>query len=347
MSTTFSVSDVKLSKDRLKSTTLGASLKVVLNALDEPEASGSNATNLVTSNCHGFVQAVHTAFDAHLPLTLAPDDVWLCIAQGFANHVNANAETLRKRFVDHEGKAVIRIQRNEFVKGSPTNNWTGAFTEFSDQIGTYIGKKRDLLVSDFSTTGPIERAASEIVLMDAMQQFFDYRCRTMCGFPSITLLGTVSDWEDVRQRASTLAEYDCSWWTDQLVPVLDEFVASAKGTVHKSFWESFYKRGAGSGGPYVTGLINTLFPYLDSKPNRYIDKCAERLGSMCGGPNPEDMGTGLSVAPFLWEYHSAEIPMELLGGFVGVAQDEEGGLRPATGWAVREPEPKREKKRPY
>lgn len=339
MSTTFLVSDVKRSNERMKSTTLGASLKSSLNTLTEPEASGSNATNFITSRCHGFVQAVHAAFDAHLPLTLAPDDVWLCVAQGFANHINANAETLRERFVDHEGRAIIRVVRNEFVKGSATNNWPGAFTEFSDQIGTYIGKKRDLLVSDFSTTGPIERAASEVVLMDAMKQFFDYRMRTRCGFPSITLLGTVSDWESVRQRTLALSEYDCSWWTDKLMPVLDEFVASAKGTVNKSFWKSFYKDGGGSGGPYVTGLINTLFPYLNKKPSRYLAECANRLGSIGGGPNPEDMGTGMSVAPFIWEYHDTEIPMEFLGGFVGVAQDEEGGLRPATGWAVRDREP--------
>lgn len=341
MSTTFLVSDVKRSFERIKPTNLGASLKSSLNSLAEPEAAGSNATNLVASHGHGFVQAVHMAFDKHMPLTLAPDDVWLCIAQGFANHVNANAEALRKRFVDHEGKVVIRVVRNSFVKGSATNNWPGAFAEFSDQIGNYIGKKQDLLVSDFSTTGPIERAASEIVLMDAMQQYFEYRLRTLCGFPSITLLGTVSDWENIRQRTLAISEYECSWWTDKLMPVLDEFVASAKGMVNKSFWESFYKDGGGSGGPYVTGLINTFFPYLNKKPNRYLAECVSRLGNMCGGPNPEDMGTGMSVAPFIWEYHDTEIPMEFLGGFVGVDQDEEGGLRPAIGWAVREPEPKR------
>lgn len=347
MPTTFRVSDVKVSTERLAPITLGASIKNVLNAVAEPEAMGANGTNLVATGSHGFIHAVHTAFALHLPLTLSPDDVWLCVAQGFANHVNAHAETLRKRFVAHEGKATIRVVRNEFVKGSANNDWPGAFTEFSAQIGEYIGKTRDLLVSDFSTTGLVEKSASEIVLMDAMQQFFDYRMRTLCGFPRITLLGTVADWENVRQRAAVLAEYECSWWTDQLTPVLDEFVAAARGTANTKFWESFYKQGGGSGGPYVTGAINVLFPYLDGKKNSYVEKWSRGLGSMCGGPNPEDFGTGLSAVPFTWEYHSTEIPMQFLGGFVGCAQDEGGCIHPATGWAIREPEGKRERKRPY
>jgi hypothetical protein len=52
---------------------------------------------------HPLIEAVHTAFAEHYPLTLSPDDVWLCLAQGFALHVEANAEGLRSRFVRHQG----------------------------------------------------------------------------------------------------------------------------------------------------------------------------------------------------------------------------------------------------
>ena len=46
---------------------------------------------------------------------------------------------------------------------------------------------------------------------------------------------------------------------------------------------------------------------------------------------------GLSRAPFRWEYLDRTFAMEFLGGFVGVAQDEETlALRPEIGWAVRE-----------
>jgi hypothetical protein len=96
---------------------------------------------------HPVIEAVHTAFAWHYPLMLGPDDVWLCIAQGFGLHVEANPDALRSRFVRHEGKCTLTIRRDQFVKGSPHNDWQGCFSELSDQIAAHIGKKRDLVVS--------------------------------------------------------------------------------------------------------------------------------------------------------------------------------------------------------
>ena len=111
-------------------------------------------------------------------------------------------------------------------------------------------------------TGPIERAASEIVLMGAMQKFFSYYGVTLCGIPEITLLGTTEDWKSVRDRASALAEYDLEWWTRELLPILDQFIAASEGRVDADFWKSIYKVQGGSGGPYISGWIVDLFPYL-------------------------------------------------------------------------------------
>jgi hypothetical protein len=45
----------------------------------------------------------------------------------------------------------------------------------------------------------------------------------------------------------------------------------------------------------------------------------------------------LSKAPFRWSYLDRRFDMEFLGGFVGVAQDQETlALRPEIGWAVKE-----------
>ena len=44
----------------------------------------------------------------------------------------------------------------------------------------------------------------------------------------------------------------------------------------------------------------------------------------------------MSQAPFTWDYLDTELPMELLGGFVGVSQGEDLAVRPAIGWAVQD-----------
>lgn len=55
------------------------------------------------------------------------------------------------------------------------------------------------------------------------------------------------------------------------------------------------------------------------------------------GLTTESFPTGLSKAPVLREYLREKIPMEFLGGFVGVRQDPAAWcLRPEIGWAVRE-----------
>jgi hypothetical protein len=306
------------------------------------EARGSSALAVAPASGHPLLEAVGTAFAQHYPLVLTPDAIWLAIAQGFAQHVNANAEALRGKFVRHQGKVEIVVRRDDFRKGSSTNAWPEAFHLFSDAIAKHIGKQRDLVVCDFSTTGASERAASEIVLMDAMKHYVDYTVLTRCGIPEITLEGTAEDWRSIRQRAQVLEEYDLGWWVAGLAPVLDQLVAAATGHVDTAFWRSLFKRNQMSGGPYISGWINVLFPYLhdDEGPcrNEWVSNWADgEEAGWGGGMCQAEVLTGLSVVPFEWRYFSETFPMEFVGGFVGVAQDEGSlALRPAIGWAVRD-----------
>lgn len=288
---------------------------------------------------HPLIEAVHTAFAEHYPLVLSPDDVWLCLAQGFALHVEANAESLRSRFVGHEGKPTLVVRRDGFVKGAPDNDWQGCFAEWSDAIAAHIGKKRDLVVADFSTTGTIERAASEVVLLSAMKSYFDFTLVTKCGIPEITLLGTVADWQAIRRRAEVFAELDLADWTRALLPVLDHFVRAATGVLDRAFWRSIYKIDDESGGPYVTGWINVLFPYLLRGPlnGGTVRNRAAFTWTDDGGRRPT-LGSfphGLSSVPLAWEYLGTVLPMTLLAGFVGISQDRQTrAVRAAIGWAV-------------
>jgi hypothetical protein len=160
MASTFEVSDVEVGRKQIETT--GARKAFAKRTGAGTEASAANHARLAGGSIHPFVDAAQIAFDEHLPLVLSPDDVWLCIAQAFAHHVDENAEALRGRFVRHEGKAEIIVIRDGFRKGDPDNDWPGVFGEFSDAIAEHVGKQRDLVVADFSTTGPVERAASEV-----------------------------------------------------------------------------------------------------------------------------------------------------------------------------------------
>ena len=291
------------------------------------------------SALNSFVEAVHTAYQSHYPLTLSPDIIWQCVAQGFAIHVNKNAEKLRHMFVAHEGKKKLEVRRDDFVKGSPDNDWEQAFGTFSDEIEKNVGDEiHSLLTPDFSTTGPVEKAASQVVLMNTFKEYFNYGLPTRCGIPSITLEGTTEDWSQLRRKALSLSRFDFQWWTDAVKPILDEFVNASSGVVNKEFWQTIYKVFGGSGGPFITGWVLTLFPYVGYKkeyarPNGYLQswgQSGEFHGITTGSFPPGTVST-----PFTWKYFEEEFDMYFYAGFLGFGQDKKTlALKPVIGWAV-------------
>lgn len=308
-------------------------------------------------NFHPVMAAIHLAFCDHRPLVISPDAVWLLVAQGLANHVNVNAEELRPKFVKQSDKITIAVRRDDFIKGTPENPWPEVFGEFTSQIREHLGATtHDLLLPKFSTTGATERAAAEVVLLDAMQSFFSYDFHSLCGIPQIVLEGTEDDWAMLAERTRGLGRFGLEWWTDTLAPILDEFVAASRGATSVQFWQSIYKLNHESGGPYITGWITAFFPYLKDwqtgraeRKNEWLEKGGNGLqkllyplaSSECHrfghGPTTEAFPNGLGRAPFTWNYRDSKFEMEFLGGFVGVQQDADTfALRPEIGWAVRE-----------
>lgn len=293
-----------------------------------------------------LVEAVGVAFARHYPLILSPDAIWLTVAQGLANHINRHAEDVRKRFVAHEGKAQIVIRRDSFIKGAQDNDWEGAFSEFSDKIKEHIGNANHrMIVADFSTTGAMERAASEVVLMDAMQSYFEYGMMTMCGIPNIELTGTAEDWERLRDKVNGWVfdgPADLSWWTTPLKRVLDGFVAAAKGKLDRQWWDSIYKEKsqAGSGGvSKVSGWINWLFPYTNDHQKKLTRNSKVGVSGLeyGDGLRESDYPSSLSKVPFEWNYYGNIFDMELLAGVSAVAQEQSTcAITPNVGWAVRE-----------
>jgi hypothetical protein len=322
---------------------------------------------------HPLVAALQLAYSDHRPLSLSPDMIWLLICQGVAHHIDANAEELRPRLVRHPGRLTLEAEISEpgrFIKGSPDNPWPEVLARFSEQIARHVGPFHDSILPSFSTTGPVERAAAEIVLLDSMKRYFHYLLTTLvCGIPAITLEGTAADWQAIADRAEAFAQLDLEWWIRPLRPILRRIAASAAGEVDAAFWRSIYRVHKPSGACLDpdTGLgwIGLFFPYLtdgDGSPTRRnpwltgernLDELIEPQAASraAGGTRTtflygSDLPSGMAVAPFTWDERKpsgeplARWPMEFLGGFIGVTQDPETlALRPEIGWAVREGTP--------
>jgi hypothetical protein len=339
--TTFAVADVAPAATSLDEVPYREAVQTAIGKGQIESCPSRLCKTLVPCEYNPFIACVQRAFNDHRPLLMSPDHIWLLICQGFANHLNANAEKLRSRLVSFEGKEKIAVRRDDFVKGAMENPWEAVFPEFATKLRAYIGSTADLLSPTFSTTGPVEVAACQIVLMDAMKSYFDFEFASGCGIPQITLTGTPDDWSQIQQRAQAFRAFDIDWWIDPLTDVLGHFCKATEGQVDRDWWNSFYKIGNASGGPFVNGHILKFFPYL----RNYKTKKAtiQHKFPPVDSPRPFDGVTipdfpkGQSKVPFVWNYFQKQCEMEFLGGFVGVRQDRKTKrLQPEIGWAVRE-----------
>lgn len=243
---------------------------------------------------NGFLQALDIAYNYHQGLVLRPDDIWLLVTMGLSEHINKEPEKYRQYFVDFEGQMEIAIQRDCLVPGGGVaNDWLGAgvFEEFAGEIKGFIGDTmHDALVADFSTTTPLDLAVSQMVLMNAMQQYFSYVVMGRCGIPFISLEGTIEDWETMRQRLEVFAPFGPDDWLEDMRGILDEFVAAKGGDVRVEFWQRIYcgkhqeeEYFRSPATTWVSGWVHAFFPYLsqgssNAVKNKVAAACRQKKG---------------------------------------------------------------------
>ena len=294
--------------------------------------------NFVNFGFHSFFNGMYHAYMDHRPVVLSPDVIWLLISQGFAQHVNANAEKMRHHFVNFDGKLTLIVKTPAVTLDNPDSPWETIFPQFTQKIAEHTGEELiNLLSADFTTTTIVEKVASEITIMESMKAYFDYMVMyILCGIPEITLLGTTEDWQKILDKTRQLGKYDLKWWTDELEPVLQEFVNASQGIINKEFWMNIFNaerfsRGSGSAA-IINGWIVKFFPY-GSNGNRNIFWSIESSGDL-----PEEI-----VKVDLLYYDTAtdiSTPLELWAGFFGLEQNMENfALTPKIGWMIKIADP--------
>jgi hypothetical protein len=271
--------------------------------------------------------AFQKAYNEHQDILLAPDDIWLLVCLQFPKYVNKNPERLRSLFVAHEGKKNLTVttwrERSE-------SKWE----EFLDLIKVEISKNTtdgivDVLQSDFSTSGLVERMVSTAAIMDSFKEYFSYgRCIPMCGIRNACFLGTAEDWDNLLVRIDALMRYDVdSTWSHYISKVQDivrNFIATYHGDVDVKWWNEimdteFGRLGSGST-TYYSGWILHLF-------GKY-EKCES-----------DDIGNySIDVPVKIDNRQTGELKtVHLVGGLAGVhAMDVQGrkAFRPQTSLIV-------------
>jgi len=163
----------------------------------------------------GFFSTILACYNNHWTLRTSPDDWWNVIVKTVASAVDTNGDKkpVRKFFVDHQGKKTIEV----LLPGRLDNvDYKWLFDQFSEGIRKNIKTPGyvDLLEADFTTTGPNQLIASQIMVMSSVQKYFEFCCTTCCGIPGVEMKGTEQDWIKMITDAKKLEKL--------LVPILED-----------------------------------------------------------------------------------------------------------------------------
>ncbi|KAG9305385.1 hypothetical protein G9A89_011518 [Geosiphon pyriformis] len=228
-----------------KSTQIKFESKVISAlSIEYPEEAKPNPTTIIKTGgiTHGFVAAIHQAYNLHQHLRISPDDVWLTIAQGVSQHINLNAEKFRSYFVNHEGEKDITVFAGDVLtlnKNCLEGDWPVVVNRLTQKVGENV------------TT------ASRVILLDALKKYFKYHVWTLFGISKVTLEGTLEDWENLQKKVVKL---------HRLEPVVWQLVATYRGDIDEEFWSKvLMSRGGRTGVPVSwDGWIASFFPYEKS-----------------------------------------------------------------------------------
>ena len=290
-----------------------------------------------------LIQGLVLAYKNHYPITITPDMIWILVLQGFSRFMEKYENLVRERFVNFQGKKDLKIERLDYSPATATKEvWDGIIKEFVEKIGKHVGQECiDNLECNFSTTSQVAQVTSQVAIMSAMKQYFNYRVLMAgCGISSITLEGSVQDWEKIKSKLEFLSTKALKWWTKHLIPIIDNIIATkkyynSKGKLNEElieFWKGMIRL-KGRGDLYDPHLINgwivKFIPNLSNeKPEVYEEIYETQIPDQIISC-PMEL-TWLSMMGKKVEYKCS-----LFSGFYGMVQDKKTfNVRPVIGYAI-------------
>lgn len=219
----------------------------------------------ITPSSNGFVWSAFHAYSSHHHLVLRPEDIWFAILTQLSFYINAHAEELRAFFVSHEGK-------KELEAVSVVADFAALALQMTDLLAKNVSdpQLRDWVMPDFTTTTYYDKVVGAVLFMGALQAYFEYQFTVCCGLPSVTLLGTVADWEKILAKLDMIDQLDeePTQFASMLRPVLKHMILTfedpAAAEVMSFFKRIVHQHEVGSGTNYLSGWL-TAFCWWDDK----------------------------------------------------------------------------------
>jgi hypothetical protein len=302
---------------------------------DEQEIFNAGKTSLI--------QGLIAAYKNHYPITISPDMIWILIMQGFSRFMEKYENLVRERFVNFTGKKDLKLERLQYSPYNASKEvWDGIIKEFVQKIGDNVGKEVvDNLECDFSTTSAVAKVTSQVCIMSAMKQYFTYRVLMAgCGISSITLEGSIKDWEKIKSKLEFLSTKALKWWTKHLIPIIDNIITTKKyystyGQLNQElidFWKGMIRL-KGKGDLYdphmINGWIVKFIPNLrGEKPTIYEELLETNVPDQI-------ISCPMEITWLSMQGKRVDFSCSLFSGFYGMVQDKKTfNVKPVIGYAI-------------
>ena len=290
-----------------------------------------------------LIRGLMEAYGKHYPITVTPDMILLLFLQGYTRFMDKNSEKLRNIYVNFEGKKTLIVKRNNMSpETAKPEDWQGIIDEFTQKIKEEIGGNIITnLESNFTTTNPITLATSQISIMSAMKNYFIYKAiMPVCGISSITLEGSLEDWEKIKKKFEFFSkeEFGLNPWIKDLIPIIDKIIETKIyynqnkeiNNDIREFWKDMIrvKRGGCYRPDVIDGWIIKFIPDISGKEPKIYEKL-----------NDSDIPDEILNCPLKLEFiggvKNIEYDCSLASGFYGMIQDETTfNIKPVIGYAI-------------
>lgn len=213
----------------------------------------------------GFFDTLVAAYNNHWVLRTSPEDWWMTISQKIATTIDreANHPNVRSFFVNHEGKKRLVVDAGPSIYNT---NYDQFFREMSRQIRANINKPlyTNAMESDFSSSTPVHKIVSNIMLMYSFKEYFDYVSNLFCGIPGVIMMGKEIDWENMISKLEEVEsilepiedQLQLAKWFKSSKRVLKELLNTFRGNPNQDWWlriMTIKHRGGSGGGTYIDG----------------------------------------------------------------------------------------------
>lgn len=206
-----------------------------------------------------YLDYLYHGYAKHYGIVVKPDFVWFTILNEINRTVKSTPEDYREIFTDSNNKKEVSVFKDDPIV-MPIDSLLESVFKLIPK-----GLKKDDVVLNFSTSTANSKFAFSTSFLETASPFYCY-LMFMCGFNKINVLGTIGDYEMMKQSITDLSIVFSGKkivkYFNKVSKLIDKIII---GFEDEKFWKDiFYVEECGSGSQQIVkGWFHKLFDDFD------------------------------------------------------------------------------------